>query len=121
MLLPVLSEIGAQGEETIFFKVVVVGGVHQAAALPQGSPQECNPVQGTAAGAKQARRAGLALKGTRNVHTRARSKMHTRAHKHTHTQINSLRKLSEDFSHAVVKNKTKQKHSVAHCSTLQLN
>lgn len=43
--------------------------VHQAAALPQGSPQECNPAQGAAAGATQARRAGLAVKGTHTVHT----------------------------------------------------
>lgn len=43
--------------------------MHQAAALPQGSPQECNPVQRTAAGATQARRAGLAPEGTHTVHT----------------------------------------------------
>lgn len=43
--------------------------MHQAAALPQGSPQECNPVQRTAAGATQARRAGLAPQGTHTVHT----------------------------------------------------
>lgn len=27
--------------------------MHQAAALPQGSPQECNPAQGTAAGLRR--------------------------------------------------------------------
>lgn len=57
--------------------------MHQAAALPQGSPQECNPVQGTAAGATQARRAGLALKDTHSVHTQA----HSHIHKYTHTNL----------------------------------
>lgn len=38
--------------------------MHQAAALPPGSPQECNPARGTAAGATQARRAGLAPEAT---------------------------------------------------------
>lgn len=55
--------------------------MHQAAALPQGSPQECNPVQGTAAGATQARRAGLALKDTHSVHTGAQSNTQKYTHK----------------------------------------
>lgn len=44
--------------------------MQQAAALPRGSPQECNPAQRTAAGAAWARRAGLAPKCTHTVHTR---------------------------------------------------
>lgn len=44
------------------------GEVHQAAALPQGSPQECNPAPGTAAGASQAKRASMAPEGTHTLY-----------------------------------------------------
>lgn len=47
--------------------------MHQAAAMPPGSPQECNPARGTAAGATQARRAGLAPEATHAVHAHART------------------------------------------------
>lgn len=57
--------------------------MHQAAALPQGSPQECNPGQGTAAGTTQARRAGLASEGTHTVHICA----HSHIHEYRHTDI----------------------------------
>lgn len=49
------------------------GEMHQAAAVPQGSPQECYPAQRPAAGTAQAKRAELAQKTRHNVHTCMRS------------------------------------------------
>lgn len=65
--------------------------MHQAAALPQGSPQECNPAQGTAAGAAQARRAGLTPEGTHTVHIHA----HPHIHEYRHTHIPRVQKVEE--------------------------
>lgn len=41
---------GGQREDRVLTKSSECGELRQAAALPRGSPQECNPAQGTAAG-----------------------------------------------------------------------
>lgn len=86
------QRLGPRERKLFFFKLL--WGGHQAAALPQGSPQECNPVQGTAAGAKRARRAGLAVRGTNVMYTLEHVQKCTRTQTRTHANklsVNNLR------------------------------